>query len=67
MSSPNTNLEKQKTRHAGPLSGMGAGLLFAGVLFVALIGWTVYQGGEPDGAEVQIDGRTGEASVVVTE
>ena len=67
MSSPNTNLEKQKRHHAGPITGMGLGLAFAGALFIALIAWTVFQGGEPEGAEVQIDGRTGEASAVATD
>ncbi|WP_281858010.1 hypothetical protein [Litoreibacter halocynthiae] len=67
MSSPNTNLEKQQRQHNGPLTGIAGVLVFAGVLLAALIGWTVYQGGEPQGAEVQIDGRTGDASVVATE
>lgn len=67
MSSPNTNLEKQQDRHKGPLTGIAGVLIFAGVLFIALTGWTVYQGGEPEGAKVQIDGRTGEPSTVVAD
>ena len=62
MSAPNTNIEKQAERHRGPLSGMAIGLMFAGILLLGLIGWTVYNGGEPSGAETQVDGRTGEAA-----
>lgn len=65
MSAPNTNVERQAEKHAGPLSGMALGLIFAGVLLAGLIGWTVYQGGEPAGADAQIDGRTG--AVVTTD
>ena len=67
MSSPNTNIETQKRRHSGPLKGIAGVLILAGVLLAVLIGWTVYQGGEPQGAEVQIDGRTGEPSVAASE
>lgn len=64
MSAPNTNVERQAEKHAGPLSGIAMALVFAGLLLVGLIAWTVYQGGEPAGAEVQIDSRTGEAATV---
>lgn len=39
MSAPNTNLEKQKDNHKGPLSGMRLVVIFAVVLLMALIGW----------------------------
>ncbi|EPX81285.1 hypothetical protein thalar_00735 [Litoreibacter arenae DSM 19593] len=42
-------------------------LMFAGVLLLILIGWLVYQGGEPEGADVQVDGRTGAETVVEPE
>ncbi len=72
MSAPDTNLETQAHRHAGPLTGMRLALTFAGALLLALITWTVFWGGEPTGAEEQIDGRTGAVeetapAVVVTE
>jgi hypothetical protein len=37
MSAPETNIEKQKRRHAGPLIGMGAGVVFAGILITAML------------------------------
>lgn len=61
MSAPDTNIETQERRHAGPLAGMTLVVLFAGALLVGLIGWTVYSAGEPEGSETQIDGRTGVA------
>ena len=43
MSASNTNLEKQTKRHRGPLFGIAAALIFAGVLFVGFAVWTSYQ------------------------
>jgi hypothetical protein len=37
MSAPDTNLDKQKKRHWGPLVGMGAGIALAAVLIVAFL------------------------------
>ena len=37
MSASNTNLEKQKRRHAGPLIGISLALLVASGLFVAYL------------------------------
>ena len=34
MSAPDTNIEKQKKRHAGPLVGIAAGIAFVAVLLV---------------------------------
>jgi len=59
MSAPDTNIETQERRHAGPLTGMALAVTFAGVLLVGLIFWTVYKGGAPEGSETQVDGRTG--------
>ena len=58
MSAPQTNLDTQERRHSGPITGIRAGLVFAGVLLVALIVWTVYNGDAPRDATT-IDGRTG--------
>lgn len=61
MSAPDTNTEKQKEAHKGPLSmgiafplmwGVGLLLIFIVVMFL--------RGGDPEGAEEQIDGRTGD-------
>lgn len=38
MSAPQTNIEKQKRRHRGPLIGMGLAVLFGVVLIVYWIG-----------------------------
>lgn len=59
MSAPNTNVEKQKRRHKAPLVGMRAILIYAAILLIGLVTWTTYQGGTPEGAAQQIDGRTG--------
>lgn len=47
MSAPNTNVEKQEKRHAGPLIGMVAAVLFVGVL---LIGYTFFIATPDEGA-----------------
>lgn len=38
MSAPQTNIEKQKRWHRGPLVGMAAGLIFVGLMFLWLTG-----------------------------
>jgi hypothetical protein len=60
MSPPDTNIEKQKRRHWAPLWGIGLALVFALGLFVWWITYVVDEGNEPEGADVQIDGATGE-------
>ena len=60
MSPPDTNLEKQKRRHWGPLWGIGLAVLFAVGLFLWWITYVVEQGGPPQGAETRINGATGE-------
>lgn len=59
MSAPDTNLEKQVVRHRGALWGIGAAVLFAALLFVGFFFGVVGGGTEPQGAQTQIDGRTG--------
>ncbi|QYX58180.1 hypothetical protein K1T73_07395 [Roseovarius sp. SCSIO 43702] len=51
MSAPDTNVKKQEKRHKGPLAGMLAVVIFAGVLLIALGAYIVYQGNEPRDAE----------------
>lgn len=38
MSAPQTDLDRQKRRHRGPLIGIVAALIFAGLLFVIFLG-----------------------------
>lgn len=59
MSQPEPDLEKQKRRHAGPLIGITAVLIFVAVILTWMFGWTATEGQPPAGAETQIDGRTG--------
>ncbi|WP_226779211.1 hypothetical protein [Oceaniglobus trochenteri] len=59
MSAPETDLEKQKKRHRPSLFGMGGVVGFAVILLLIWVGWIVMNGNEPEGADVQIDGRTG--------
>ncbi len=60
MSQPETNLKKQTRRHRGPLLGMALG----GIFVVGLLVWYLFslaaEGQQPAGADVQIDGRSGE-------
>ena len=64
MSAPDTNTEKQAEKHKASLGGMalavGAGVL----LLILLIAFVILGGDDPEGADTQIDGRTGDAEVV---
>lgn len=60
MSAPETNIEKQQNRHKPALIGIGGAVTAALILLGAFLTFTVWQGGAPQGAEAQIDGRTGE-------
>ena len=62
MSAPDTNIDKQKKRHKGPLGGIALALIFAGILFVGYVAFEILAGDAPEGAETQVDGRTGEVT-----
>ncbi|MEB8385949.1 hypothetical protein OO012_01800 [Rhodobacteraceae bacterium KMM 6894] len=47
MSAPDTNIETQEKRHKGPLSGMFIGVMVAGVMFLGLMIWLVWNGNDP--------------------
>lgn len=47
MSASNTNIEKQKTRHRGPLFGIAMVVVWAGVLLTGFLIWTAYQADNP--------------------
>ncbi|MCB5197661.1 hypothetical protein SAMN05428995_102102 [Loktanella sp. DSM 29012] len=59
MSAPKTDLDKQEKRHRGALTGIGTVVIFALLLLATLLFFLSADGNEPEGAEVQIDGRTG--------
>lgn len=40
MSAPDTNIDKQKKRHAGPIIGITAGLVFVALCLVAYLVYT---------------------------
>lgn len=67
MSAPDTNLEKQKRRHRGPLVGMAVGVTFVAIIFLWMIGIVAFDGQTPEGAATQIDGRTGEQTTPAPE
>lgn len=59
MSAPDTNIKTQQKRHKPALLGiLFAVALVLGLLF-AFVTFVVDQGGAPEGANAQIDGRTG--------
>ena len=60
MSAPQTNVEKQAKQHKGPMVGISLALVFAAVLLFLFMAFVVDRGGEPEGAETQIDARTGD-------
>jgi len=54
MSAPNTNIEKQKRRHIGPLVGMGAVVVF-GVGLIIYWQFEEAAGGQPPTSEDAVD------------
>ncbi len=60
MSAPRTNIEKQKSRHKGPLIGMTIGVAFALVLLFGLAVYVVDRGQPPENTAPQIDSRSGD-------
>ncbi|MFN4153178.1 MAG: hypothetical protein ACK4HF_00860 [Paracoccaceae bacterium] len=60
MSAPQTNIEKQKRRHRGPLVGM---VVVVCAVIIGFVWWLGYEAAESDpaqGSQTQIDGRSGE-------
>lgn len=53
MSAPDTNVETQKKRHFGPLIGITAGLVFAGILVFAYITSLAQPPGEGQADQVE--------------
>lgn len=59
MSASNTNLEKQKERHKGPLVGMKLLLAVVGLGLLIFVAIQFMRGDAPEGAEMQVEGTTG--------
>lgn len=47
MSAPDTNIDTQKRRHRGPLTGLTLALIGVAALFLAWLGWIAMQGQAP--------------------
>ncbi len=56
MSAPNTNIDKQKRRHRGPLIGMALVVIFALALTVFWLLDEAATADNPQGGNAQIDG-----------
>ena len=52
MSAPDTNIDKQASRHRGPLIGIAAVLVFVGLMTV---GYIVWYGATPEDAAAKND------------
>lgn len=59
MSAPSTNVETQEKHHRVPLFGMATGVIVALFLLLGSIAYLAAVGGAPEGADRQIDSRTG--------
>ena len=59
MSAPDTNTERQAKRHRPALVGMAVAVLVALALLFAYSIYVAEDGNTPQGAEEQVDGRTG--------
>lgn len=61
MSAPDTNLDRQKSRHRGVLIGLGAVVAFSVALFLALNVWLAEEGqtpGETSQSEMSLSALT---------
>ena len=60
MSAPKTNVEKEEKRHKPALMGIKGLLIFVAILMLLFGGYMMIKADGPQGADTQIDGRTGE-------
>lgn len=60
MSAPDTDIKKEEKRHGPSLVGIAVSVIFALVLLAFLTIYVVNRGGEPEGAETQLDTTSGE-------
>ncbi|WP_305969589.1 MULTISPECIES: hypothetical protein [unclassified Mameliella] len=59
MSPPDTDIERQTRRHRPALTGIGTAGAVAALLLAGLLVYITMSADAPEGAETQIDGRTG--------
>lgn len=59
MSAPNTDPKKEVKRHRPSLVAIIGSVVLALALLLAFLTFVVERGNTPDGADTQIDGRTG--------
>ena len=64
MSAPDTNTEKQAEKHKASLGGMAVAVGAGVVLLILLIAFVILGGDDPEGADAQVDGRTGDVEAV---
>lgn len=64
MSAPNTNIEKQKERHKGPLGGMALVVTFAAVLLAGLLIFLFAAGNDPEETGPQVEVIPGEGATL---
>ncbi len=58
MSAPNTNVEKQQKRHAGPLVGIVAGVAFVAVILLGFVFFTTGGGDEDVDVAIPADAES---------
>lgn len=67
MSAPNTNLERQKRNHKGPIGGITLALVAVAILFAIYFIWNFAASDGVEGSDAVIDSRTGEVEAVDTD
>lgn len=55
MSAPETNIERQKRRHWGPLIGIAAVIIFAVLIGIYYLGYLSFEGNTPGTGDVEAD------------
>jgi len=63
MSAPQDSPERQAKRHKPALGGIALSLVVGGIFAFLIVAWAILGGDDPEGAETQINGVTGEAEV----
>ncbi|MFW2542587.1 hypothetical protein ACN2XU_08090 [Primorskyibacter sp. 2E107] len=54
MSAPDTNVEKQKKRHAPAMSAIKLSLAVVAILFVGWLAWVAWAADAPEEVDVQV-------------
>ncbi|MHA3977449.1 hypothetical protein ACW9UR_07195 [Halovulum sp. GXIMD14794] len=64
MSAPQDSPEREAKRHKPALGGIALSLIVGGVLAVLIAAWAILGGDDPEGADAQVNGVTGEVEAV---